>query len=525
MTIAVFLFLFVDGPPSITGQTISLENELWMAVGNVHPHWDRLGDSFVDIGDLVWFRDTFFEEVTLASGIQAAHHMVPDFFASGQAWGDIDNDGWMDLYVTDSNGPNTLYRNKGDGSFEAVFANTNLAQIGSSGAVFADYNNDGWSDLYVLNHGANVLFRNLAGKGFEDVTQIAGVGDTRKGASGSWADFNNDGFLDLYVVNWGEPGTFEDVFYQSNGDGTFSDITPVLGPRTQGAGFVLSFLDFDNDADLDLYLVEDKLLGNVLWRNDGGGCAPWCFTEIATQAGAGTQVFGMGLAVGDYDGDLDLDLYFSNIGPMHLLQNQTSQGTPQFIDAGSAAGVDFDTIGWGSVFLDYDNDSWPDLYLATSPNEISQVNRLYRNLGDGSFQDLSYKSGAANQAMSLGVAAADYNRDGRLDLIVGNMGSGYALYKNRTRGGHWLSVRLKGGGPVNADAIGARVTATLSNGRMLLGEVKCGSSLGAGNDLALHFGLGQASVVQLHIRWPDGLTQNYGEVSSDQFLTLLYPKP
>ncbi len=525
--LALLIFKVPVGPPaSSTGYTVSLELALWLQSGGDHPHWDRLGDGVVDIGDLVWFRDTYFEEVTSAAGIQATLHMVSDFFASGQAWSDLDNDGWVDLYLTDSQGPNSCYRNLGNGTFAPVFTETTaLPQIGSSGAVFADFDNDGWRDLYVLNNGPNTLFRNMGGKGFEDVTTTAGVGDSGKGASGSWADFDNDGFLDLYVVNWGEPGTFEDKFYKNNGDGTFTDITAVLGPRTHGAGFVASFLDFDNDADLDIYLVEDKQLGNVLWRNDGPGCAPWCFSEISTLAGAGTQVFGMGLAIGDYDGDLDLDLYFSNIGPMYLLQNQTSQGSHEFLSVGAEAGVAFDTIGWGSVFLDYDNDSWPDLYLAASVDDISQVNRLYRNKGDGTFQDLTYKSGAGNQGLSLGVAAADYDRDGRVDLIVGNMGSGYALYRNKTVGGHMLNVRLTGGGPVNRDAIGARAYLTLDNGRILMSEVKCGSSLGAGNDLALHFGLGLATPTQLRVVWPDGLEQTIQNPGQDQFLTIIYPEP
>ena len=446
-----FGFLVVTGHVSgSSGETLSLTFDHWSS--EAHAYWDRRQDGLVDISDMIYFREPYFEDVTGAVGIAASHHAIEDYFAIGQAWGDFDGDGWLDLYVTDSNGPNSLYRNRGDGAFDIVVGalGTALSGIMSAGAVFADFNNDGWADLYVLNDGANTLFRNDSGTGFTEIGLQAGVADTGRGQSGAWGDFDKDGYLDLYVTNWGEPGQFEDRFYRNNGDETFTDITVFLGPRTLGAGFVTSYLDFDNDGDLDLYLVNDKLLGNVLWRNDGPGCGAWCFSEISDAAGAGTQVFGMGLAIGDYDGDLDLDMYFSNIGPMVLLQNQASQGSPVFVETSDAAGVALDTVGWGAVFFDFDHDGHLDLYLATMLPDPLKVNRFYRNRGDGSFADISYKAGTANLAQSLGVAYADYDRDGYLDLAVGNMGLGYTLYRNRgVAAGNrkWLHLKLVGGGP------------------------------------------------------------------------------
>ncbi|MCS6863400.1 MAG: VCBS repeat-containing protein, partial [Abditibacteriales bacterium] len=214
--------------------------------------------------------------------------------------------------------------------------------------------------------------------------------------SASWGDFDNDGFLDLYLANWscypkcGRPMEGDpDRLYRNNGDGTFTDVSHYLGGSLNGAGFIAGFNDYDNDGDLDIYLVNDEWvngIGNKLWRNDGPGCLGWCFTQVAEQSGAASKLFGMGLAVGDYDNDGDLDYYYSNAGPMELLQNQ---GDGTFREMAEAAGVQAaNGIGWGAVFFDYDNDGWRDLYLAiadTTDHKGIAANRLFRNNRDGTF--------------------------------------------------------------------------------------------------------------------------------------------
>lgn len=304
---------------------------------------------------------TLFTNVNATAGIAAARQDVQEKLI-GQAWGDYDRDGWLDLYVTDSGGPNTLFHNNGNGTFTVspLSASVSLPDAVSSGVTFADYDNDGWPDLYVLNWGANVLYHNDGGAGFTDVTAAAGVGDIGQGKSAAWGDYDKDGFLDLYVANWacypdcGRPSTGErDLLYHNNGDGTFTDISSVLGGKIMGAGFAVSFTDYDNDGDLDIYLVNDEFInpvGNALWRNDGPGCDAWCFTDVSTESGTNTTVMGMGLATADYDNDGDMDFYFSNAGPMTLLQNR---GDGTFVDAAATAGVDLstDVIGWGAVFL------------------------------------------------------------------------------------------------------------------------------------------------------------------------------
>ncbi len=485
----------------------------------------------------------FYANVTEAAGIDAPHHLT--YFGTGQAWADVDRDGNHDLYLTDNDGPNLLYRSNGPGedgvvtfSLSPFSADVSLALAESGGATFADYDNDGWPDLYVLNLGANKLFRNLSGAGFEDVTAAAGVGDPGMGESATWGDYDGDGDLDLYSVNWwyawNDPDhpLKRDTLYRNEGAGvdgtvTFSDVTGLLDlERTAGPGYAATFVDFDNDGDQDLYVVNDKAFGNPLWRNDGPGCGGWCFTDVSVASGADRPAWSMGLAAGDYDRDGDFDFYYSSINEMVLLQSQISQGSPTFVDVSIAAGVSIETVGWGTVFVDFDNDGWLDLYLSTDTGDPAKSNRLYRNLGDGTFEDVSEESGASIVGRSFGVASCDYDQDGWVDLVVANAGEQYNLFRNRGvagAGNHWLSMRLEGGGPVNRDAIGTRVELTLTGGVVLMQEVKSDSSLGAGNDFALHFGLGDASPQSARVVWPDGTEIVVDSLPSDRLWRLKYP--
>jgi len=506
-----------------------------------------------------------FVDVSEAAGISATHRgdwqlferdFISGYLGIGQAWGDYDRDGWLDLFVTGNRDPSVLYRNNGDGSFEvsALTPQVALADVETGGAVWADYDNDGWLDLYVLNHGANTLFHNDGGRGFTDVTERAGVGDAGKGTTATWGDFDGDSYLDLYVVNWscfpecGDPNitrehdAARDTLYRNRGDGAFEDVTRLLDyDLLLGAGFSASFTDYDNDGDPDIYVVNDQfknMLGNILWRNDGPGCGGWCFRDVSIEAGARTFIHGMGLAVGDYDNDLDLDFYFSDmVNGMVLLQNQ---GDGTFDDLAEEAGVvvgPSSAVGWGTIFFDYNNDSWLDLILTATefiqfdiesgPEGMMFEYRdfLFRNRGDGSFADVTPQDWLEDLKPSMGLAYADYDRDGFLDFVLGNWNEGYVLYRNTgAEGGanNWINIRLFGGGDINRDAIGARVYITTDDGRTLLQEVKCGSSLGAGNDTALHFGLGAASISEILVRWPNGVEETLQDVAVNQFLEVTY---
>lgn len=507
-----------------------------------------------------------FIDVSTSAGIRATHRAVWDvydakegYLAVGQAWGDYDNDGWLDLYVTGNLDDNVLYRNSGDGTFSisVVSDRVGLSGVVSGGAIWADFDNDGWRDLYVLNFGRNVLFRNNEGQGFSDVTDTAGVGDTGKGKSAAWGDYDNDGHLDLYVVNWScipecdpeDEKLSRDSLYRNNGDGTFTDTTELLSAtKVIGAGFAASFVDYDNDGDLDLFVVNDKVrtpIGNVLWRNDGPGCSGWCWTDVSEQSGTNTVMHSMGVAVGDYDNDGFLDFYVSNMmNSMVLLRNL---GDGSFRGSAPLAGVTInppgEAVGWGTAFFDYDNDGWLDLYLAaTGMPKLSgsfyggkapdledfrhpYPDTLFRNNVDGTFSNVSSHALPSGNRPTMGFAYADYDNDGHIDFVVGNWNEGYVLYRNQGTAApqnNWLSIRLTGGGPINRDAVGTKAYVTTSDGRTQYQQVVSGSSLGAGNDLALHFGLGEEIVEHVVIVWPNGVAQSFEDAPLNQIWEVGY---
>jgi len=451
-----------------------------------------------------------FEDVTESAGIAQGHHAR--YFITGQAWGDYDGDGLVDLYLTDSAGPNTLYRNIGNGRFEISPLNpgVQLADHVSGGATFADYDNDGRDDLLVVGQGTPRLLQNLE-SGFVDVTDAMGLVHESQGESAAWGDFDSDGWLDLYIVSWyfGEDETDprrQDRLYR-NLDGTgFADVSDWLDTqRLGGPGFAATFSDLDGDGDADLYVVNDKLFGNVLWRNDGPGCGGWCFTDVSAASGADRPAFSMGISVGDFDADGDFDLYYSSVDEMVLLENAAAQGAFTWTDVSAAMQCTLPAVGWGSVFADFDNDSDLDLYLATLNPQPDLANRLYRNEFPLPFDDISPASGADDPGPTVGVARADYDADGRVDLVIGNMDSGYRLLRNVTgTTGGWLQVELEGGGPINRNAVGTRAVLRLSDGRQLHREVRIGESIGAGHGRTLHFGVGEAVPVRLSIEWPNG---------------------
>jgi hypothetical protein len=286
-------------------------------------------------------------------------------------------------------------------------------------------------------------------------------------------------------------------------------------------------------------------IGNVLWRNDGPGCDGWCWTDVSAQAGADTHTYAMGLAIGDYDNDLNQDFYFTNIvNPMTLLQNQ---GDGTFLDAtrNSGAGIGpTPTVGWGTAFFDYDNDGWLDLFVASTQFVESRLrgpggaylppvtlldpfqNYLFHNNGDGTFTDTAPPRWRWDSQATMGIAYADYDNDGWVDFVLGNWNEGYALYRNTTaqfEDHHWLSLRMVGAAGVNRDAVGTRVYLTSTDGRTQMQEVISGSGLGAGNDLALHFGLGEANIDLIRVVWPDGTESRSHDVPTNQIMRITYP--
>lgn len=474
-----------------------------------------------------------FEDVTTAAGISAPH--LANKPATGIAVADFDRNGWPDLFMTGYQPENKLFLNQGDGSFLQSPYNGQLAlpnaQCGSVAA--ADFDNDGWQDLYLACWGRNYLFHNLQGQGFADITATAGVDHDGRTEAVGWGDINGDGWLDLVVgvhPLQGEPDPADpynwDMILFNNGDGTFTNIAHLMAPE-QLVKLVLGVIisDIDLDGDQDLYVVNDKLVGNTLWRNDGPGCGGWCMTDISAATGTDRAAYSMGITVGDCDRDGDWDLVYSSIGEQILLRGQQAQGSFTFDDVGADSGISFPAIGWGVVFFDGDNDGWEDLFLATTGSSPGIADRLFYNETSAQFSDVSQGSNMDRDDPTEAAAWLDYDRDGRLDLAVGLFNMSYRLNRNVTPNtGNWLGLSFEGGGAINRDALGTRVVVTMNDGSRQMRELRSGESRGSSHDKVLHFGLGtDTGVSQITVYWPDGLVENLGPLPANQYHHRIYP--
>lgn len=500
-----------------------------------------------------------FRDITAAAGVSTTQ---PDTSCTaptaGAAWADVESDGDLDLYVPRRAGASHLWINNGSGHFSDEAAERGVENgVVGAGAVFADYDNDGDQDLYVANWGPNRLFKNNGSGFFTDVAAAAGVASDSAAMSASWGDYDNDGLLDLYVSNYAtcapdanfdDPAVLKsltyhaDRLYHNEGDGAFSDQTALVehdplrtdDGSTKGAGFQAAWFDYDGDTDVDLYLANDFFLGNSsahnhLWRNDGLGASGWGLTDVSVSTGTAYAMNTMGIAIGDYDRDLDLDMALSDIESNKLLRNNGGAFTnvAEFARVRRPfQRVAEPAITWGTAFYDLNLDGWEDLYFAAgyihrlqSPR---QPNQLFVNGRNGRFLDLSAPSLANDPSPSRGVAFADYDRDGRIDMYVANLGGPPRFYRNVTFSAnrHWLEVDTVGT-VSNRDGCGAKLIATV-NGQSLLRQVFCGStSLSSGSDSTVHFGLGSAtSVTQLEIMWPSGTRQVLQNLPVDRLISV-----
>jgi enediyne biosynthesis protein E4 len=473
--------------------------------------------------------------------------------AAGAAWGDIDNSG-PSLYLPSASGPAHLWVNDGHGHFTDQARERGVDNLGGKGigAVFVDYDNDGHEDLYVLNAGGpNRLYHNDGTGHFKDVAVAAGVANLGGVAtSAAWGDYDGDGFVDLYLSNYGtcQDGDLRTLRYQSGklfhneGNGTFTDQSSLLAnlapDSIRGASYQAAWFHATGSKRLDLYVANDYVgphpRRNQLFRNDGRGPdGRWHFTDISRQSGTDFAMNTMGIAVGDYNRDGRLDFALSNMGQNRLLLNG---GNGTFSDRAEAAHVSQPMVSvggemtstWGMGFYDLTLNGWEDLYVAAGsisgdgfPKE-AQPNQVFVNAGDGTFLDLSAPSHASDSGQSRGVAFADYNRDGRIDVYVVNQDGQPHLFRNVTPygGRHWLEVRTMGT-VSNRDGCGAQVTLVIGKTR-LLREVSCGSNgLASGNDRTLHYGLDRATTVDaMIIDWPSGIRQIERGLAVDRLMTV-----
>ncbi|HWQ32433.1 MAG TPA: CRTAC1 family protein [Blastocatellia bacterium] len=495
----------------------------------------------------------------------------------GVAFYDYDNDGWMDILVLSGTRlegfpkgqepTNRLYRNNRNGTFTDVTAKAGLTRTGwASGLCIGDYDNDGFDDLFITYWGQNVLYRNNGNGTFTDVTKQARLDFTgiRWGSGCTFIDYDRDGRLDLFVSNYltfdlktaPEPGKGANCLwkgipvncgpkglpfarnwlYHNNGDGTFTDVSDRSGISKVTERYPMTAVaaDFNEDGWLDIYVACDST-ASILYRNNQDGT----FTDVALESGTaynedGSPQAGMGLAVGDYNGDGRMDIFkthFADDTPV-LYRNL---GKWLFEDVTFAAGFGAATkyVCWGAGIPDVDNDGWPDIIFVTG-NVYPEVEQhfkqyphrsprfVFRNLGNGRFADVSAQSGPGitTPHSSRGLATGDFDNDGDLDMLVMNMNEPPSLLRNDNPGrNNWLTMRLNGT-KSNRTGLGARVTVMAGQHRMTQ-TVLSQSGYYSHDDMRLHFGLGdQTQADRIEIYWPGGQVEVLRNVPARQFVTI-----
>ncbi|MDP8244378.1 MAG: CRTAC1 family protein [Candidatus Hinthialibacter antarcticus] len=531
-----------------------------------------------------------FDEVAEKSGIVFHHfpfernsYIVEDMGA-GLAWGDYDGDGDEDLFLVNFSAPfngqqsepssgatHALYQNQGDGTFVDVSKEygVDLSSYGM-GAAWGDFDNDGDLDLYVTNIGSNLLFQNNGNGGFTEIAKNVGLDDDRFGAGCMWGDYNRDGWIDLYVCNYVDfvfregdvkrkskfnrleyphtlnPSSYASQpnrLYRNNGDGTFTDVAESVGvDNPEGRSLAVSWTDFDLDGYVDLYIAND-VSSNAMYRNMGNGT----FEDVSSRSLTADYRGAMGIAVGDYDRDADLDLFITHWLAQEnaLYQNmmffmgmkQDADQALFFTDVADEFGlgqISLDMVGWSTSFIDFDNDGWLDLWISNGNTleQLDEVKRLkpqaillFHQQPEKGFYEIGAK---ACDALSIptvtrGGAFADYNADGRIDFALQQHGESPLLFLNTTQNTHnWIQIELKQN-KYNTQALGARVILKTNDG-LQLQQVGSQASYLSQNQNILHFGLGENDAInEIQIFWPDGREEIIREVDGiNQKLTIIH---
>jgi hypothetical protein len=512
------------------------------------------------------------KDPVIYGGLNSNAYII-EAMGSGVAFFDYDNDGWIDVLVLSGTrwdgapgATNRLYKNNRDGTFTDVTEKAGLTRTGwAYGVTVGDFNNDGFEDVFLTYWGQNVLYRNNGDGTFTDVTEKAGLlqPSPRWGSGCTWIDYDRDGLLDLFVsnylvfdpktvpaagvspncnfkgilINCGPRGLRPETFmlYHNNGDGTFTDVTAKSGVGKIKGSFGLTAVaaDFDNDGWPDIFVAGDST-PSLLFRNNHDGT----FTEEGLERGValnedGQEQAGMGIGVGDFDLDGNLDIFkthFTEDTPALFRNN--GKGNYRDVTIRAGLGVETRFVSWGTGIEDLDNDGAPDIFWVTGsvypevglkhpdfPHRTPRV--LFRNLGNGKYEQLFDEAGPDLNAphASRGVAFGDFDNDGDLDILIMNQNEPPTLLRNDVTGNHhWLKVKLIGV-KSNRSAIGAQVIAAYGD-RKHAKAVLAQSAYMSVSDSRLHFGLGQDKSADLEIRWPNGGVEKIAEVAADQLVII-----
>lgn len=528
-----------------------------------------------------------FEEIATKAGLRFVTQNSPtanknqvETMVAGVALLDYDGDGYLDIYLVNGaavpslqkESPaywNRLFRNNHDGTFTDVTERAGLAGAGyGMGVAVGDYDNDGRPDLFLANVTGNQLFHNNGDGTFTDVTAKAGLagaqmnGKKMWSVGAGWFDYNNDGLLDLFVVNYcvwevnKDPycalkngmraychptvyASLHNTLYRNNGDGTFTDVSQETGiAGHMGKGMSVSFADYDGDGFLDAFVANDTTPA-FLFHNLGGKR----FEEVGVAAGVayapdGSTLSGMGSDFRDVNNDGRPDIWYTAVEHQSfpLLINS---GHGDFDDLTWASGLQPTTgmSGWGNGIYDFDNDGWKDLFVARANvlDNISELipsrkypesNSIFRNLGNGKFQEVSAAAGPDFQleAAHRGAAFGDLDNDGRVDVVVSVLGGQVKLFHNISdTGNHWVLLKLVGT-KSNRMGIGAQIHITTEDGRSQWNEVTTAVGYASSSDSRVHFGLGKNQRIKdLEIRWPSGIKQTLHDLAVDRILTIEEP--
>jgi hypothetical protein len=536
----------------------------------------------------------WFEDVTHKAGINYRHHprqfnnryaaIMQGYARLGAAVavGDYDNDGFEDIFVTDSCAgcENHLYHNNGDFTFSDVaraagVADGNDEENASAAALWFDYNNDGLLDLFVVRFGHSILYENLGNGQFRDITKAAGLDRYMNAVKAIAFDYDHDGYPDLFIGSYFQPTdifhpntprffpeSFENAnngggvtVFHNNRDGTFTDVTERVGVLTTGWTLDLGHGDANNDGQEDLYVAND-FGTDRFFKNNGNGT----FTDkTQTVIGFDTKK-GMNVDWADYNNDGCLDIYVTNVYDDYMkecamLWHNMGDGT--FTDVSQEVGTCDTGWGWAAKFFDYDNDGWLDLYVvngwvsAGSENYVPDIyamlirpgvdladarnwppignksmsgyekKRLFHNVGGEFFKEEAARHGLDSTKDGRGIAVADFDNDGRLDLLVTNADDEPNLYRNiLPTGAHWISFVLEGT-KSNRFAIGAQIRLT-AGGKTYLSYVNGGNGFASQSTMHVHFGLGSVTNVdRVEVRWPSGLRQVFSGPPADHLYRIV----